>query len=122
MTVWGKRLVSRDAYNVWIAVYMMASRKHGTIYIGVTSQLPGRASQHRGGHGKGFTARYGVGRLVWYESHQTIVGAIRREKQLKKYKREWKINLIGANNPHWDDLFPTLFGQTDYERWPELKP
>ena len=115
-------MVSRDTFNVWIAVYMMASRKHGTIYIGVTSQLPGRACQHREGRGKGFTARYGVDRLVWYESHETIVGAIHREKQLKKYKREWKINLIERNNPDWADLFPTLMGVTDYERWPELKP
>jgi putative endonuclease len=115
-------VVSRDAFNVWIAVYMMASRKHGTIYIGVTSQLPARASQHRKAQGGSFTARYGLERLVWYESHETIVAAIRREKQLKKYKREWKINLIERDNPHWDDLFPTLFGQTDYDRWPDLKP
>ena len=115
-------MVSRDSFNVWIAVYMMASRKHGTIYIGVTSQLPTRAGQHREGHGRGFTARYGVARLVWYETHETIVGAIRREKQLKKYKREWKINLIERNNPDWSDLLPTLMGVTDYDRWPELRP
>jgi putative endonuclease len=114
-------VVSRDTFNVWIAVYMMASRKHGTIYIGVTSQLPSRAGQHREGRSKGFTARYGVNRLVWYESHETIVGAIRREKQLKKYKREWKINLIERDNPHWDDLFPTLMGVTDWRGWPELR-
>jgi len=115
-------MVSRDSFNVWIAVYMMASRKHGTIYTGVTSQLPVRAGQHREAKGRGFTSRYGVNRLVWYESYETIVAAIRREKQLKKYKREWKINLIERNNPHWDDLFPTLMGVTDYERWPELRP
>jgi putative endonuclease len=92
----------------FIAVYMLASRKHGTIYIGVTSELISRIIQHRDGTYEGFTKRYGVTRLVWYETHDTIVAAIRREKQLKKYKRDWKINLIERENSHWEDLFPDL--------------
>jgi putative endonuclease len=90
------------------AVYMMASRKHGTIYIGVTGHFIDRITQHREGLVPGFTGRYGVKRLVWYESHETILTAIPREKSLKKYKREWKINLIERDNPNWDDLFPAL--------------
>jgi len=91
------------------AVYIMASRKHGTLYIGVTSQLLVRASQHRDGATDGFTKQYGVKRLVWYEWHDGIEPAIHREKRLKKYKREWKINLIERDNPDWDDLFPQFF-------------
>ena len=88
------------------AVYVMASRKHGTLYIGVTSDLPNRIAQHRAGEIEGFTKRYGVKRLVWFEVHDNIVDAIQREKSLKKYRREWKINLIERDNPDWDDLFP----------------
>lgn len=91
------------------AVYMMASRKHGTLYIGVTSDLHGRAAQHRQGVMDGFTSQYGVKRLVWYERHDGVEAAIHREKRLKKYKREWKINLIERDNPEWDDLFPQFF-------------
>jgi putative endonuclease len=114
-------VVSRDSFNVWIAVYMMASRKHGVIYTGVTSKLPGRAYQHRERLLQGFTAKYGAHRLVWFETHETIVSAIQREKNIKKYKREWKINLIEASNPDWYDLYPTLLGVTDHERWPEVE-
>ena len=91
------------------AVYMMASRKHGTLYIGVTSDLLSRVSQHRESVMDGFTKRNGVTRLVWFEWHGDIEVAIHREKRLKKYKREWKINLIERDNPHWDDLFPQFF-------------
>lgn len=90
------------------AVYIMASRKHGTLYIGVTADLIGRVAQHRQGLLGGFTERYGVKRLVWFEAHESIIPAIQREKSLKKYRREWKINLIEAMNPNWDDLFPAL--------------
>jgi len=89
-------------------VYMMASGQHGTIYIGVTSDLIGRVVQHREGLIEGFTKRYGVKRLVWYERHEGIVTAIQREKSLKKYRRDWKVNLIEQMNPRWDDLFPGL--------------
>ena len=90
------------------AVYMMASRRHGTIYVGVTGHFLDRIVQHRDGLVPGFTSRYGVKRLVWYELHESILTAIPREKSLKKYKREWKINLIERDNPQWDDLFPAL--------------
>jgi putative endonuclease len=87
---------------------MMSNRKHGTLYVGVTSDLIARAVQHRDGEIPGFSAIHGLKRLVWYEQHQTIVGAIRREKSLKKYKREWKTNLIECDNPNWDDLLLQL--------------
>jgi len=103
-------MVSRDTYNVLIAVYMMASGRHGTLYIGVTSQLPSRIAQHREGRIQGFTKKYNVKRLVWYELHERMAAAIQREKSLKKYPREWKINLIESDNPHWDDLYPALVG------------
>jgi putative endonuclease len=99
-------MVGREPF---IAVYMMANRKHGTIYIGVTSDLISRVVQHREGDLEGFTKRYGLKRLVWYETHNTIVEAIQREKSLKKYKRDWKINLIEFENPHWDDLFSEIW-------------
>jgi putative endonuclease len=103
-------MVARDPFNVCIAVYMMASRMHGTIYTGVTSRLVGRVLDHREGRIEGFTKKYGVHRLVWYEPHELMTAAIRREKSIKKYPREWKINLIERDNPHWDDLFPALVG------------
>jgi putative endonuclease len=99
-------MVGREPF---IAVYMMANRKHGTLYIGVTSDLISRVVQHREGDLEGFTQKYGLKRLVWYEPHDLIVTAIRREKSLKKYKRDWKINLIEAVNPHWDDLFAEIW-------------
>ncbi len=91
------------------AVYMMASRKHGTLYLGVTADLRNRVAQHREGLIAGFTQRYGVKRLVWFETHESITTAIQRETSLKRYRREWKINLIEQDNPNWDDLFPRLF-------------
>jgi putative endonuclease len=91
------------------AVYIMASRKHGTLYVGVTSDLLNRGAQHRAGEIDGFTRRYGVKRLVWYEWHDGIEAAIHREKRLKKFSREWKINLIERDNPDWNDLYPQFF-------------
>ena len=85
---------------------MLASRRYGTLYVGVTSELLNRVVQHREEDMDGFTKRYGVKRLVRYEWHDGIKAAIHREKRLKKYKREWKINLIERDNPNWDDLFP----------------
>jgi putative endonuclease len=98
-------VVGREPF---IAVYMMANHRHGTLYIGVTSHLISRVVQHRDGVFDGFTKRYGLHRLVWYEPHDFIVDAIRREKQLKKYNRDWKIALIERENPEWNDLFPSL--------------
>jgi len=84
-------------------VYIMASGRHGTIYIGVTSDLMARIHQHREGLTGGFTKRYGVKRLVFYEMHGSMDSAITREKQLKAWKRDWKIALIEKENPFWED-------------------
>ncbi|HEY1752840.1 MAG TPA: GIY-YIG nuclease family protein [Caulobacteraceae bacterium] len=92
----------------FIAVYMLASRRHGTLYVGVTSDLISRVARHKAGEFEGFTKKYGVTRLVWYETHEVITHAIQREKSLKKYRRAWKINLIERENPEWHDLFPGL--------------
>jgi len=89
-------------------VYIMASRKNETIYIGVTSDLVGRVHQHREGLVSGFTKRYGCKLLVWYETHDDVQDARLREVQLKEWKRSWKIRLIEECNLEWDDLFPTL--------------
>ena len=89
-------------------VYIMTNRPNGTLYTGVTSNLPQRAYQHREGLIEGFTKRYGLKRLVYYEAHETIIGAIQREKNIKHWPRAWKVRLILAMNPRWDDLFETL--------------
>lgn len=98
-------MVSR---NGLIGVYMMMNRMHGVIYIGVSSDLILRTDQHRRGVVEGFTRRYGLKRLVWYEAHESIVDAIQREKSLKRYPRDWKTNLIERMNPDWSDLYPAL--------------
>ena len=85
-------------------VYILASQPRGTLYIGVTSNLNERLYQHRNNLVPGFTSRYGVHRLVWAESQNTMPLAIAREKQLKNWHRDWKINLVEAENPHWVDL------------------
>jgi len=84
-------------------VYILASGRHGTIYIGVTSDLMGRLHQHRGGAIPGFTSRHQVHRLVHYEVADTMEAAIAREKLIKAWRREWKINLIERDNPFWED-------------------
>ncbi|WP_407828764.1 GIY-YIG nuclease family protein [Sphingomonas sp.] len=85
-------------------VYLLASGFHGTLYTGVTSNLLGRIWQHREEVTKGFTSRYGVKRLVWFEVHETMHGAISREKSIKRWHRSWKIDLVERNNPTWRDL------------------
>ena len=89
-------------------VYILASRRYGTLYIGVTGQLAERIAQHRDKTYPGFTKRYGVCHLVWFESHEDPNAAILREKQLKKWKRDWKIRLIEDTNPDWNDLYEGL--------------
>ena len=89
-------------------VYILASRKHGTIYIGVTNDLVRRVYQHKEKRTKGFTKQYFVVRLVWFETYDDITAAIEREKALKKWRREWKINLIEQDNPNWDDLYELI--------------
>ena len=86
-------------------VYMLASAPHGTIYIGVTTDLIARGWQHREELVDGFTKTYHVHRLVWYEVHSDLLAAIAREKQLKKWKRAWKVELIEEDNPRWRDLY-----------------
>jgi len=89
-------------------VYMMASKRNGTLYIGVTSNLLRRALQHREGLLEGFTRKYSVHVLVWFEFYETMVQAIAREKEMKEWKRVQKIALIEAKNPYWLDLYPGL--------------
>ena len=88
--------------------YLLASRFHGTLYVGSTPDLIRRVWEHKTKAIPGFTARYGVDRLVWYEPHEAIAAAAQRERQIKKWKRAWKIDLIEVTNPHWDDLYPAL--------------
>ncbi len=85
-------------------VYILASRKNGTLYTGVTSDLAGRLLQHRTGTGSKFAARYGVVRLVWFDEYELVVDAIAREKAIKKWPRQWKIKLIEEQNPNWHDI------------------
>ena len=89
-------------------VYLLASGKHGTLYLGVTNNLIRRIYEHRTKAVAGFTSRYDVTRLVWYECYDDPGHAIAREKEIKKWKREWKINLIERDNPHWEDLYPQI--------------
>jgi putative endonuclease len=86
-------------------VYMLASGCYGNLYVGVTSDLVRRVWEHREGVVDGFTKRYGIRRLVWYEIHSDIVVAITREKQIKKWNRGWKVRLIQEQNPLWRDLY-----------------
>jgi putative endonuclease len=97
------RIMPRSAY-----VYILASGRYGTLYIGVTSDLVKRVWQHREGLAEGFTQRQRIKYLVWYEVHDEIMAAITREKQLKEWKRGWKIELIHERNPFWRDLYPEL--------------
>ena len=89
-------------------VYILASKKNGTLYIGVTSNLLRRVSQHRGKETPGFAQRYGVHRLVYCETFGHIEDAIRREKRLKDWKRQWKLRLIERDNPQWRDLYDDM--------------
>ena len=91
-------------------VYILASKRNGTLYVGVTGDLPGRIYIHKEDILDGFTRRHGVHRLVWFQWTDSAEAAIRREKQIKKWNRAWKINLIEEANPEWNDLYPTLFG------------
>ena len=89
-------------------VYMLASGRNGTLYIGVTSDLIQRVWQHRNELAAGFTRRHGIHTLVWHEVHETMESAIAREKSLKEWKRAWKLALIEDTNPYWRDLYPDL--------------
>ena len=89
-------------------VYILASRIGGTLYIGVTNDLVRRIAEHKSKSAVGFTKRYGVDRLVYFECFDGIEQAIHREKRLKKWTRAWKVQLIEGQNPNWDDLYPGI--------------
>jgi len=90
------------------AVYILASKKNGTLYIGVTSDLVKRIWEHKNNLVEGFTKRYDVHHLVWYELHEEMASAIERERNLKEWKRSWKLRLIESSNPDWQDLYDTI--------------
>lgn len=89
-------------------VYILSSQRNGTLYIGVTSNLSRRIWEHKNKFIKGFTAKYGVNKLVHYEAYQDVNIAIQREKRLKEWPRKWKLHLIEKNNPYWNDLYDTF--------------
>ncbi len=89
-------------------VYMLASKRNGTLYIGMTSDLMKRMHEHREGLADGFTKKYNVHTLVWYEQHETAQTAIKRERSMKEWQRSWKTRLIEENNPEWTDLYRGL--------------
>ena len=89
-------------------VYILASKINGTLYVGVTSDLNKRIWEHKNNVIEGFTKRYSVHTFVWYETHESMESAISREKELKKWKRQWKLDLINETNPEWRDLYLDL--------------
>ena len=89
-------------------VYLLARKRDGTLYLGVTNDLARRIHEHKAKQNHGFSARYGVDRLVWYEEYASVSEAIEREKKLKKWRRDWKIELIESINPEWKDLYDGL--------------
>jgi len=90
-------------------VYILASKKNGTLYVGVTSDLNKRVFEHKNDVFGGFTSKYGVKTLVWYEEYDRVTDAIDQEKRIKNWRRQWKINLIEKHNPDWEDLGPPLY-------------
>jgi putative endonuclease len=88
--------------------YLLSSKPQGTLYVGSTSDLVRRVWEHKVRAVPGFTARYGVDRLVWFERYDTLEAAMQREQRIKNWKRAWKIGLIETDNPHWIDLYPNI--------------
>lgn len=97
-----------DTMDKQFYVYILASKRNGTLYIGVTSDLVQRIWQHKNKMVKGFTKKYNVDRLVYYETHSNVESAITREKQMKKWRRAWKIRLIEGENSDWNDLYDNI--------------
>jgi len=89
-------------------VYLLANNKYGTLYLGVTNDVVRRVHEHKGKAVAGFTKRYSIDKLVWFEIYDDAATAITREKELKKWRREWKIRLIEESNPQWTDLYPGI--------------
>ena len=98
--------MDREKQGGW--VYIMADRYRGAMYVGVTADLASRIHQHRSGDGSDFCARYGLSRLVWAERGDDIASCIEHEKRLKRWRREWKFELVEEGNPEWQDMFDTL--------------
>jgi len=96
-------------FDKYYFVYILASKRNGTLYIGMTSDLTWRVEEHKSKEIEGFTKEYNVDKLVYYETYYYVNDAITREKQMKKWKRQWKIKLIEEENPDWDDLYDELF-------------
>ncbi len=90
-------------------VYILTNRRNGALYTGVTSDLARRIHQHKDSLVEGFSKRYGLKILVWYEVHDDILEAIKREKQIKKWERQWKLRIIEEMNPEWDDLYDEIY-------------
>ena len=90
------------------SVYILTNKTNGVLYVGVTANLPGRVWQHKNNAVPGFTARYNLHQLVWFELHEDMYAAITREKAIKNWKREWKIQLIESSNPGWKDLYKEI--------------
>jgi putative endonuclease len=103
----GRSMIQQALWMTYY-VYILGSQKNGTLYIGVTNDLIRRTYEHRAGVVEGFTDRYGVHLLVYFEETENIEAAIQREKRLKKWRRDWKIKLIEKANPNWEDLYPGL--------------
>jgi putative endonuclease len=89
-------------------VYLITNKPYGTLYTGVTNNLVRRIYEHRSGLAEGFSKQHELDRLIWYEVHQDIIPAIAREKSIKKWRRDWKINLVQAMNANWDDLYDSI--------------
>lgn len=98
----------RNGKHMSYFVYILTSRKNGTLYIGVTNDISRRVDEHRQGKASAFTCKYGVHRLVYSEVHDDVEEAIRREKAMKNWQRSWKVKLIERSNPEWDDLHTLL--------------
>jgi putative endonuclease len=101
--------MTRKELRLPFYVYLLTSRRHGTLYLGVTNDLVRRMHEHESRSIPGLTARYGVQRLVWFEIYDDPTAAISREKELKKWQRDWKIRLIEEQNLEWRDLYPALY-------------
>ena len=95
-------------------VYILSNKPYGSLYIGVTNNLIRRVWEHKEKFVEGFTKDYQINKLVYYETCNNVLSAIKREKQLKSWHRQWKLHLIAKNNPSWKDLYPEIYGQQEY--------
>ena len=110
------------SHRTFIATYIMASARNGTLYTGMTANLTARVWRHRTGAFDGFSKTYGCTRLVWFQCFDWVTEAIRREKQIKEWKRDWKLRLIEESNPDWLDLAADWFRENDPDWTPPEEP